>query len=75
VLVPELEGAAASALRCVDSEPLRGFAEPVDALVDCALPLAGGVAPAWPLSAWATPDPLASAAPTPRVIAPAPSHT
>jgi hypothetical protein len=27
------------------------------------------------VSAWATPDPLARAAPTPRVIAPAPSHS
>jgi hypothetical protein len=27
------------------------------------------------VSAWATPDPLASAAPTPRISAPAPSHT
>jgi hypothetical protein len=33
-----------------------------------------GAAPPRPLSAWATPDPLASAAPTPNVIAPAPSH-
>jgi hypothetical protein len=30
--------------------------------------------PADEVSAWATPDPLARAAPTPRVIAPAPSH-
>jgi hypothetical protein len=30
--------------------------------------------PVVPVSAWAIPDPLASAAPKPSVIAPAPSH-
>jgi hypothetical protein len=39
-----------------------------------ALPLADDEPPEPALSAWAIPAPLARAAPTPRVIAPAPSH-
>ena len=38
------------------------------------LPVECGDAADWEVSAWAIPDPLASAAPTPRVRAPAPSH-
>jgi hypothetical protein len=38
------------------------------------LVLTGGVLPVVPVLAWAIPDPLASAAPTPRVRAPAPSQ-
>jgi hypothetical protein len=61
--VAEFVGGWVGALRCLATSPL-----PVGVLDD-------GVVPASvPPVAWAIPDPVASAAPNPRVTAPAPSQ-
>jgi hypothetical protein len=57
-------------------EPLEpSVVEPAEFVVLLLLPVeCGGGPPVWEVSAWATPNPPASAAPTPSVSAPALSH-
>jgi hypothetical protein len=55
--------------------PVLATLEPVEDVDPVLLLLLGGLEPpSCEVSAWATPEPVASAAPTPRVSAPAPSQ-
>jgi hypothetical protein len=57
-----------------DPEPLKPPVEAVEPALSPLLPVDSVGPPVCEISAWASPDPLASAAPTPSVTAPAPSH-
>ena len=68
----ELDSVPANPVELV--EPPAELVEPVESAPWLLPPVECGGVPLWEVSAWASPDPLASAAPTPRVSAPAPSQ-